>query len=286
MPEAANLALKAARVEAFPLFRPVVRRARAVMASPSPDNRALIALFSLDPSSTAKFLRAANASGFAKRALTVEEAFDALGPQSLRSCVASLFDAALEQRLPHGTEFNTFRWWAHCLGAAFAAQRLATALMPKRAGEAYTLGLLHEIGAIALHQFVPDLFDQAIVLSKEESLILRGCERHTVGADSQTLGLEIARTWRLPEALESVLLYHENPTDADGEAFDVAALLCLANYASSEGGFHHQWFTKIGEVAPQAAERLGVSEELLAEAVYHARRGVAAASRALLARPA
>ncbi len=286
MPEAANLALKAARVEAFPLFRPVLRRVMALMASPSTDNRALIALFSLDPGSTAKFLRAANAGGFARPAMTVEEAFEALGPQSLRSCVVSLLDAVLDQTLPRGAEFSTFRWWAHCLGTAFAAQRLANDLMPRRAGEAYTLGLLHELGAIALHQFVPDLFDQAIRLSKEESLNLRGCERHAVGADSQTLGIEIARSWRLPETAEAVVLYHENPLEAPEEAFDFPAVICLANHAATEGGFGHQWFSKIGEISTEVAERLGVSASLLAEATEHARRGVAAASRALLPRSA
>ena len=276
MPEAANLALKAARVEAFPLFRPILRRVMALMASPNTDHRALIALFSLDPGSTAKFLRAANASGFARQAITVDEAFDALGPQSLRSCVVSLIDAGLEQKLPRGTEFNTFRWWAHSLGTAFAAQRLAKDLMPKRAGEAYTLGLLHELGAIALHQFVPDLFDQAIRLSNEERLNLRGCERHTVGADSQTLGVQIARAWRLPEAAEAVVVYHENPLEAPDAAFDISALICLANYAAMEGGFGHQWFTKIQEIAPGVAQRLGASDALLDEATQHSRRGVAA----------
>lgn len=286
MPEAANLALKAARVEAFPLFRPVLRRVMTLMASQNTNHRALIALFSLDPSSTAKFLRAANAGGFSRQVRTVEEAFDVLGPQSLRSCVVSLLDAALEQKLPQGTQFSMFRWWAHSLGTAFAAQRLATDLAPKRTGEAYTVGLLHELGVIALHQFVPSQFDQAIQLSTEESLNLHGCERHTIGSDSQALTLEITRAWRLPESTEQAALYHQNPLEAPDEAFEISAIICLANYASAEGGFKHQWFTKSEEVELKVAERLGISEALLQDAVEHARRGVAAASRGLLPRSA
>lgn len=286
MPEAANLALKAARVEAFPLFRPVLRRIVSLTSFENPDNRVLIALFRLDPGSTAKFLRAANAGGFTRQACSVEEAFEALGPQSLRSCIASLLDAAIEQRLPSGTEFNMFRWWAHCLGTAFAANRIASDLMPKQAVEAYTVGLLHELGAIAFHQFVPDLFDQAIRLSAEESLLLNGCERHTIGADSQTLGIEIVRSWRLPESAEAVAMYHTNPLEAPEEAFGMAALICLANHAATEAGFGHQWFTKFAEIAPEVGQRLGASSDLLREAMQAARRGVAAASRALLPRTA
>lgn len=286
MPEAANLALKAARVEAFPLFKPVLRRVTSLTSFENPDNRVLIALFRLDPGSTAKFLRAANASGFTRQACSVDEAFDTLGPQSLRSCVASLRDAAVEQRLPTGTEFNMFRWWAHCLGTAFAASRIASELMPKRAVEAYTVGLLHELGAIAFHQFVPDLFDQAIRLSAEESLLLHGCERHIIGADSQTLNVEIARSWRLPESAEAVALHHSNPLEAPDEMFETSALMCLANHAAMEAGFGHQWFTKFDEVAPQVAQKLGVGDDLIAEAIQAARRGVAAASRALLPRTA
>lgn len=286
MAEAANLALKAARVEAFPLFRPVLRRVKSLTSFDNPDNRVLVALFRLDPSSTAKFLRAANASGFARQAHSVEEAFEALGPQSLRSCIASLLDAALEQEVPRGTEFNMFRWWAHCLGTAFAAQRLATDVMPQRTAETYTLGLLHELGVIAMHQFVPELFDKAILLSVEESLLLRGCERHTIGADSQTLSVEISRSWRLPKDAEAVAHYHANPLEAPDEVFAISALICLANHAAMKAGFGHQWFTKFDEVAPTVAEKLGAGDGLIAESTQAARRGVAAASRALLARTA
>lgn len=287
MRDAPNFQLKAARVEAFPIFRPVVRGLELLAETASSHPKRLAALLSLDPSCTAKVLRAANASGFGSRKATcVEEALDMLGPSSVRSCIASLMDAAHEQRLADVPRFDLFRWWTHCTATAFAASHLAEALHTDKPMEAFTLGMLHEIGVAALYLLAPEELNAAIELSETESLIVHGCERHCIGEDSRELGAAIVQSWRLPDALTPVVRYHGQPGEAPEEEYAVAALLFLANLCAERAGFGHPWFTKFEELAPEVLARTQVEMPALERAKEVAKHGVAAAAKALLPRAA
>jgi HD-like signal output (HDOD) protein len=283
MRDATNYPLKAARVEAFPIFRPVARGLEALAELLSAQPKRLIALLSLDPSCTAKVLRAANASGFGNRkAGCVEDALDLLGPSSIRSCVASLLDAAHEQRLEDVAHFNLFRWWAHCTATSFAASHLADLLEAAKPMEAFTMGMLHEIGVGALYLLAPNELDAAIELSQSESLLVHGCERHCVGQDSRELGVSIVSSWRLPDRLATAIQHHEQPHEASDDDFPIAALLFLANLCAERAGFRHAWFTKFEGLLDEVLARARIAEDALNPAIEAAKRGVAAAAKALL----
>jgi putative nucleotidyltransferase with HDIG domain len=79
---------------------------------------------------------------------------------------------------------------------------------------AYTAGLLHDIGKVVLDQYmarVQPLFYRIMQAHGEDSSIL---EQKIFGIDHNLAGLHLAESWKLPEAIKDVILFHHHPDKA------------------------------------------------------------------------
>jgi putative nucleotidyltransferase with HDIG domain len=102
----------------------------------------------------------------------------------------------------------------HALGTALIAEKLATHTGRTDSSLAYTAGLLHDIGKVALDQFVHSGF----------SLFYREChlgeknfsavEKQLFGTDHTEVGEELALKWSFPESLVETIRHHHQPENS------------------------------------------------------------------------
>ncbi|BCA79373.1 HDOD domain-containing protein [Desulfuromonas sp. AOP6] len=108
--------------------------------------------------------------------------------------------------------FDQKRHWFRSSACAAIAQGLAPYLsgtQSPNAGTAYTAGLLHNFGVLALVNTFPDQFEKILADRTEGSL--RTKTRQLLGIDHLIVGGWLARRWGLPENLIRAISFHDDP---------------------------------------------------------------------------
>lgn len=117
--------------------------------------------------------------------------------------------------------------WRHTLATAIIAEEFAGKIFIEPA-EAYTAGLLHEIGRIALIASNPQKYADLLSALTAGPPNLSELERNAYGIDKCEAGVELVRKWKLPPLFERVI---SGKPEADPELsiFDCPALIALSS---------------------------------------------------------
>jgi len=222
-----SLAATLARVRPFPA---VVEAIRKVAANPEAGVAEVVRYLEADVGVATDLLRVANAptSALAQKCTSIRHAASLLGLKRVVDVVASA--AALSYVEKSSTEFPELA--ANVLGVAGIVRLLApiTGISPD---EAFTSGLLHDIGVVLLLQS-DDPFYEGLVESTgfvdEPSL---EDERALMGFDHAALGAAVARAWHLPSPLPQVIGLHHDWEAASKEGGAVCAMVALLRVADA-----------------------------------------------------
>jgi putative nucleotidyltransferase with HDIG domain len=107
--------------------------------------------------------------------------------------------------------------WHHTLACALASSEVAR-LCGLRPGEAYTAGILHDIGRLGLLAAYPAEYEELMAHADGEPEDLIRLERDRFGVDHVEAGAWLARRWNLPESiLNAILRHHHAPKGAVDE---------------------------------------------------------------------
>jgi putative nucleotidyltransferase with HDIG domain len=174
-----------------------------------------------EPVIGAALLRVVNSAalGVRRRILTVSQAVAYLGFASVRAVVMRL---KLAQLMPgpargdvEGLCYDGEALWLHSLAVAQVADHLAKRTKKADPDLASTLGLLHDIGKLAINSQFPEkvaeLWEPAEDAAADESWLAR--ERRIFGADHAAIGAFLAGRWKLPKELADAIRLHHIPRD-------------------------------------------------------------------------
>ncbi|MBC7779829.1 MAG: HDOD domain-containing protein [Proteobacteria bacterium] len=162
-----------------------------------------------DPALAGRLVRFANSSqvGAARPMLAIGDAVKLLGFAVVRQlCLGfSVLDGQREGRC---LGFDYPRFWSRSLASALAAQTLCGRVRVLAPEEAFTCGLLAEIGSLALASLHPEKF--AKILDTDAAPADRSAfERETFGADHREFGAALLEDWRLPRICIDAVFHSE-----------------------------------------------------------------------------
>lgn len=160
-----------------------------------------------DPVLAGRVIKAANSASQARRAtLAVSDAVVRLGLRPLRQLVLGV--SLIEQsRAGACATFDYPKYWARCLATAVAAEQLSRHGRVGPAEDLFTLGLLHDIGALALASAFPH--DYAVMLDPDRALssaALTAAERAKFGVTRRDATRALLRDWRIPAPLANAVV--------------------------------------------------------------------------------
>jgi putative nucleotidyltransferase with HDIG domain len=199
----------------------------------------LIAKISLDQALTAKTLRLANSSfyGMSRRISSVADATAVLGLRTVRMVVTvTALTSAFERPLCTGFDFAGF--WAHAVSTAVAAKLIADA-SGADGTTAFTAGLLHDIGQLALASGFPERYEKVQAYRSASGLELCDAELTLLGTDHAAVGKLVAERWCFPsEIVDAIALHHAllNPVDVSPLVDVVHAANVLAHQIARSPG--------------------------------------------------
>jgi HD-like signal output (HDOD) protein len=190
---------------------------------------------SSDPALTARVLRAANSAyyGFPRHITTVRDAVVLLGFRQVRSVALA---ACAVGAMPVRETIDTRLFWRHAVTVALLAQSMARADHGAQEEEAFTAGVLHNIGRLALDQARPDQFREAVMLSRANRISLHEAEQEIFGFTDAEVGGALALRWQFPADLALAIAHHAETMDSLCPSQTLARLVIQARQFVEERG--------------------------------------------------
>jgi HD-like signal output (HDOD) protein len=154
-----------------------------------------------DPALTCKVLRVVNSSlyGLNRPVADLSQAINLLGIKPLKLLVLgfSLPDALFAELA--GRELQWY--WTNTLTRAVAARLLAEQLWRQPGDEAFTAGLLQDIGILVLLRELGEPYARFLTGVIDEKCHLAALEQETLGFDHIQLSASLLKRWQLPQRL-------------------------------------------------------------------------------------
>lgn len=195
----------------------VLPRLKELLADGNSAMHEIVALVRLDPGIAARVLQMGNSTYFSSgsRCLTVDEAVNRVGFDQVYQLVSYAVSAAVLVRPLEAYALEAEELWRHSVAGALAAEVLAERTQQDR-DIAYTVGLLHCVGMVALDEWTRQ-HAPGLVLFREayprESI---AAERGFFGFTQAEAGGALLRHWGFPRGIAEPVRWQYTPGAATG----------------------------------------------------------------------
>jgi len=188
----------------------------------------------IDPALTGRILKIANCAYFGRaRAIgSVREAVTHLGVRLVRN-VSLGFSLVSKNGSGACQGFDYRRFWSHSLAMAVAAQAAAYYTGKIVPAEAFTFGLLAQVGRLALASIYPDAYAEILTrIDANRRVELCSLEQEQFATDHTALTAALLKDWGLPDVCVEAVQCSEAPGRPDcpegGPTQSLVRLLRLA----------------------------------------------------------
>lgn len=196
----------------------------------------LATVLSSDQALTAKLLKLSNSAyyGYARRIANVREAVILLGMRTVRSVAiaSSIIDAFETKPLEN---FSRDLFWAHSVAVGLVAEQISKATRVGRPEDAFTAGVLHDVGKLAMMLCEPEKVDRAARMVRDEGWAWRDAEFEVLGVRHQEVGAHLAERWRFPDHLVDAIRTH-HPARMTASLESLNDVVAAANHACNREG--------------------------------------------------
>jgi HD-like signal output (HDOD) protein len=204
------------KIEDLPPLPDIVVKLLHASHDPNVSTREMVELIKHDPALTIKVLRLCNSSyyGLPRKINSIQEALVYIGTDTLVNFVLAGCLSSFYQQAQDGYGLEKGELWRHSVGCAIASQRIASKRTEDASGQAFTAGLIHDVGKIVLNTYVGQEFEPILKMVEEEQISFTQAEKRVLGYSQTEAGAQLARQWNLPEPLIEAIAFHQTPTHA------------------------------------------------------------------------
>ncbi|MBI2263733.1 MAG: HDOD domain-containing protein [Armatimonadetes bacterium] len=223
---------------AFPkTFKGVVSRIIAISQDPGTSAKDLANIVSVDPAISTKVMTVVNSPfyGLSSEVCDLAQAISLLGFEEAKKIALSV---SVFEGFKRSEVLELLRIWKHCICSGIFARIIAEHVGHFEA-EAYTTGLLHDVGMILLYSVKP----YAIRSVQSEYMFARGkasyleVENKLLGIDHTWIGYCAACQWNLPLFMrEAIFSHHEPELPPSHASKTLARIVHLADLVADASG--------------------------------------------------
>lgn len=202
----------ASTIDALPPLPAVALRVMQVAQDPKSSASDLAIVVSSDPGLSARILRIVNSAAYrrSREVTSVQEALVTLGFIQARNIAISGAIAGAYAPDALNVLFRIETFWRHSIAVAFKASELAGKGRRLDVPSAFTAGILHNMGRLAMFYHDPAGLDQAVADAIARDVALEVSERETLGFDHTEVGDQLAAKWKLPEEVRAAIRNHHD----------------------------------------------------------------------------
>jgi HD-like signal output (HDOD) protein len=219
-------------MHALPSMPTLYREVMQELQSPDASIDQIGQIISKDLGMLTKMLQVVNSPfyGLPRRISSATQAVALLGLEAIKSLVLSMkvfsqFESSSQ------TFFSLDVLWNHGMTTGRYARMIAkdqgtdTRVME----DAFTAGLLHDVGLLVLATNVPDQYTETLALMQNQGIAEWEAERQVLGATHAEVGGYLLGTWGLSDTIVEAVAFHHDPTRSTGHTLSPLTAVHIAN---------------------------------------------------------
>ncbi len=199
------------KIQELPTLPDVSVQLLKLINDPNSSVQPIAKIIERDPSLSTKVLKLINSAFYSlsKRVTNIQQAVAYLGLHHLSQVVitVSIFN---KLDFSNGV-FSIENFWIHSMFVADYSRILATISKKAAPDDAYTAGLLHDIGKMFMIKFLTPSMEECITDSFNTKRFLYDVEYEKIKVDHNMAGEWISKNWKLPEYVCETCHYHNMP---------------------------------------------------------------------------
>jgi putative nucleotidyltransferase with HDIG domain len=154
--------------------------------------------------------------------------------------------------------------WTNSFATAVGAQEVARLTRKAPDDVAFTAGLLHDLGKVALSIWLENKLQAIFHYAKRENIGFDEAERKVLGYDHAEVGEHLGHSWNLPEEICTVIRYHHHPSQSP-ESQAIVDCVHVGNWLALTMGFGVGGDGLLYEFDESSLFRLGINVSSLDE---------------------
>jgi HD-like signal output (HDOD) protein len=185
-----------------------------------------------DPVVTARLLQMVNSASLAlsQKITDPVEAVSLLGMETVKSLVLCLqVFSQNDEAKKAGISFD--RLWAHSYAVANVARKIVLSHNgdSRMANDAFTAGLLHDVGRIVVASNLPEEYAAVIAAARKNNSALIDEEAAQLGVTHAAVGAYLLSLWGMPAPLVEAAALHHTPSHTFTREFSLLTVIHAAN---------------------------------------------------------
>ncbi|MCC5824412.1 MAG: response regulator [Phycisphaerales bacterium] len=192
---------------------PTVTNVLRVVSRPDSSIDSIVRAVRADHAIALKIVKIANSSAYVRGepVCSVDKAVVRIGTESIKQAVTNI--GIIEQFSTSSVipGMSSSDFWEHAIGVAILAAEIARLTKAINPDEAFTIGLLHDIGRVLLAEAVPDEYARVYKTAAELSLPLEYVEKRMLLSSHADVAQDIFAYWDIPQNLiEPIVNHHQS----------------------------------------------------------------------------
>jgi len=201
----------------LPPIPQTILKAREIMTNPDSDFKELANLFETDQAIAAKILKLSNSPyyGYSGKITSIQRASVILGHKTLIELLTVIGTAGLLGNKLAGYWLDSGALWKHSLAVAFGSRIIASKMDPALSNDAFTSGLIHDVGKLILDQYIKERWELFEKFMADGEHTFLDAEKKILDLDHAEVASEVCRNWNIPEPLTVAIRYHHHPSQSN-----------------------------------------------------------------------
>ena len=201
-----------------------------IVENPEATAQQVIDVIKTDQALAADVISMANsaAMGYRVTCSSIETAVVRLGFKRVRSLALKSFSNGPLSRRLMGYKLEKGVLWEHSLITARYSDLIARIISYPDPEDAYTAGLLHDMGKLMLDQYILEDYQIILDLTQKKNKHLWEIEEELFGLDHAMIGGLMAEKWNLPPNLVDGIRFHHMPSLSSAHR-KLVAIVNIAN---------------------------------------------------------
>ncbi len=253
------------RVEELPTLPGISMQIMQMVNNPSTSAYELAKLIEKDPALATKILKTVNSAYYSlsRKIGSIQHAIGFLGFRKLSQLIVTV--SVFKDLTVSESAYSMKKFWIHSLLTAECARIVCAMTRKNREDDAYTAGLLHDIGKLFLVKYFPVEMHAALENAGKENMFAIDSELQFIGTEHAYVGALLAQKWRLPDFIVDAIRHHHS-TSTDPilpENKDIVNIIAFSDVFIHMMTAQSYPVTGVYEYSESALISLGLSEDSL-----------------------
>lgn len=200
----------------LPPMPQVAQRARKVLSDPESSFSDLAGIIESDQGIVTRVLKLANSPfyGLSGNVSSVQRASVVLGSKTLMELLDLACSSEILGKTLSGYNLAAGDLWMHSLAVAHGSRIIALRVSPGREQDAFSAGLIHDVGKIILDPYILERKSEFESFIKAGNVSFLAAEKIILGFDHAELASDVCESWQIPAHIAKPIRYHHDPAPA------------------------------------------------------------------------